>query len=166
MVFAQLPQQMTQLLDALEPLLAGRDLDWWNEPYGDGKWQRRQLAGHLIDSASNNHQRFVRSMLSAPGEAYAGPGYDQEGCVRVERFDALPIPVLVGLLLQYNRLIAHLFAHFPEDKLAVSCHIGDYPPMAVETVAISYLAHLEHHLKQLAGSSALPFSGLPWPFPE
>ena len=164
MEFSALAAHMRQLIDTLGPELGRHDEAWWDTPYAPGKWQRRQLAGHLIDSASNNHQRFVRSSLASA--AFTGPAYDQEGCVRVERFDTLPIPVISGLLLNYNRLIAHLFANFPEDKLATLCHIGDYPAMTVETVAISYVAHLEHHLRQLAGEAKLPYSVLPWPFPE
>jgi DinB superfamily len=166
MQFAELPLHLTRLIDALALDLQTRDSIWWDEPYAPGKWQRRQLAGHLIDSASNNHQRFVRAALTEPGSVFTGPGYDQEGCVRVQRFDALPLPVLTGMLLNYNRLIAHLLDCFPQDRLATPCLIAAYPSMTIETVAISYVAHLEHHLRQLAGDASLPFSGLPWPFPK
>lgn len=105
-------------------------------------------------------------MLTPSGGNFTGPGYDQEGCVRVERFDTLPVSVVTSLVLHYNRLIAHLFANFPPEQLAVPCHIGSYPAMTAETVAISYVAHLEHHLRQLTDGAPLPYSGLPWPFPE
>jgi hypothetical protein len=39
------------------------------------KWTRKQLLGHLIDSASNNYQRFVRLQQ---GNLVGFPGYDQE----------------------------------------------------------------------------------------
>ncbi len=32
------------------------------------RWTRKEVVGHLIDSASNNHQRFVRGQLAAGQE--------------------------------------------------------------------------------------------------
>ena len=34
-------------------------------PCEAGKWTPKQIIGHLIDSASNNHQRFVRAQEGA-----------------------------------------------------------------------------------------------------
>jgi hypothetical protein len=51
------------------------------QPVLKGGWSRKQVIGHLIDSASNNHQRFVRASLQGSLEF---PGYDQDGCVRVQ----------------------------------------------------------------------------------
>src|ERR1051325_9895176 len=47
-------------------------------PLSDGKWSRKEVLGHLIDSASNNHQRFVRAQLA---ENHSFPGYQQESWV-------------------------------------------------------------------------------------
>src|SRR4030095_2595683 len=29
-----------------------------------GKWSKKEILGHLIDSATNNHQRFVRTQMT------------------------------------------------------------------------------------------------------
>lgn len=168
MQFPALSAHLGRLLTALEPLLLNASGAWWNEPYAPGKWTRRQLTGHLIDSASNNHQRFVRALLlPAPDDVFTGPGYDQEGCVRVEHFETAAPLTLAALLLSYNRFLAHLFAHFPEDRRRRTlCRIGNDEPVTLEQLALDYVAHLEHHLRQLTGpDSALPYSGLPWPPP-
>ena len=175
MTFDRLAAHLDGLMSALAAWLAsvgeGGDAaaaSWWNTPYAPGKWTRLQLAGHLIDSAANNHQRFVRALLTAPGEMFIGPGYDQEGLVRVERFDAEAPALVCGLLLHYNRHLAHLFAHFPAASLDTLCRIGGDPPIPLAKLALDYVAHLEHHLRQLTGpdeaaAARLPFSGLPWP---
>lgn len=163
MRFADLSQQLNSLMNALEPLLQDRDPAWWDAPYAPGKWMRRQLAGHLIDSASNNHQRFVRAQLMPTGETFQGPTYDQEGCVRVQRFDRAPVSTIAGLLIHYNRLIAFLLTQIPGEQLRAQCQIGSFPAVSLEALAIDYLAHLEHHLRQLTGASALPYSDLVWP---
>jgi hypothetical protein len=45
-------------------------------PRGEGKWTKIEILGHLVDSAANNHQRFVRAQESS-GE-FAFPGYAQD----------------------------------------------------------------------------------------
>lgn len=137
---------LLSVVAAAEAALQGRTEAWWNEPYAPGKWQRRQLLGHLIDSASNNHQRFVRAQLQ---DVYEGPRYDQEGCVRVQGFDTVPIPVLLALFGSFNRLLAHMIDRFAPGKLNTPCRIGDYPEVTLEALAVDYVAHLEHHLRQL-----------------
>src|SRR4030095_17067042 len=50
---------------------------------GPGKWIRKQIFGHLIDSAANNHQRFVRAQFEDP---FVGPGYDQDAWVALQSY--------------------------------------------------------------------------------
>ena len=151
---------LASIIDAAAAVFATRTVDWWDEPWGPGKWQRRQVLGHLIDSAANNHQRFVRALIQ---DAYDGPGYDQEACVRVQRFETAPVDVLIALFCSYNRLLAHVVANFPPERLATICRVGSYPETTLERLAVDYLAHLEHHLRQILGDEQLPYSGLPWP---
>jgi DinB superfamily len=152
--------ELAAIIDAVEPLLQSRSIEWWNEPWAPGKWQRRQVLGHLIDSASNNHQRFVRALIQ---DSYEGPGYDQEGCIRVEHFDQAPVAVLTSLFCSYNRLLVHVTANFPPGKLVTICRVGSYPETTLGELAIDYLAHLEHHLRQMFGDEPLAYSGLRWP---
>jgi len=112
----------------------------------DGGWSRRQVLGHLIDSASNNHQRFVRGMLS---DEFRGPAYDQNGCVRVERFQEYNWSDLVGFWASYNRFLAHILAGVPEEKRKTPCFVGNYPVMTLEELAIDYVRHMQHHLDQI-----------------
>ncbi len=111
-----------------------------------GGWSRKQILGHLIDSASNNHQRFVRALLQ---DEIHLPNYDQEGCVRVERYQELQWGQLVALWASYNRFLAHVLSGVPETKLSTPCFIGDNPVMTLEELAVDYLHHMEHHLEQI-----------------
>jgi hypothetical protein len=112
----------------------------------DGGWSRKQLLGHLIDSASNNHQRFVRALLQ---DEYRGPTYDQEGLVRVERFQEMPWADLVDLWAGYNRFLAHILDGVPEEKKNTPCYVGENPVMTLEALAEDYLKHMNHHLDQI-----------------
>ena len=116
-----------------------------SEPIIAGGWSRKQIVGHLIDSASNNHQRFVRALLQ---DEIHLPTYDQEGNVRVQRYQEMQWGQLVGLWETYNRFLAHVLAGVPEAKLGTPCYIGNNPVMTLEELAEDYVRHMQHHLDQ------------------
>ena len=110
------------------------------------KWSRKEVLGHLIDSASNNHQRFVRAQLS---EELVFPGYAQNDWVRVEGFAEEKWEDIVSLWGAINRHLAHIISRIPAPRLATLCRIGDNAPLTVETLIADYIKHLEHHLEQI-----------------
>jgi hypothetical protein len=114
-----------------------------------GGWSRKQVLGHLIDSASNNHQRFVRASLQGSLEF---PHYDQDGCVRVQAVQSAPWPLLVMLWTNYNLYLAHVIAHLPASQLAAPCQIGEDKPVTLRFLAEDYLTHLLHHLGQIGAA--------------
>src|SRR5690242_5356063 len=67
-------------------------------------WSSKEIVGHLIDSAANNHQRFVRAALEG---ALVWPGYDQNGWVRVQAYQQASWPQLIESWSALNRLLAH-----------------------------------------------------------
>jgi hypothetical protein len=116
------------------------------KPILKGGWSRKQVIGHLIDSASNNHQRFVRASLQGSLDF---PGYDQDGCVQVQDVQSAPWPLLITLWTNYNLYLAHVIAHLPVPKLESPCRIGDHQPVTLMFLAEDYLRHLKHHLGQI-----------------
>jgi len=131
-----------------------RDLAQWSDaragqPAIAGGWSRKQILGHLIDSASNNHQRFVRPMLA---DELRWPGYDQERCVQSQRYQEARWSDLVQFWASYNRFLAHVLAGVPEVKRKTPCFIGENPVMTLEALAADYLRHMEHHLGQIRGA--------------
>jgi hypothetical protein len=122
-----------------------------NKPILKGGWSRKQVLGHLIDSASNNHQRFVRAALQSSVEL---PAYDQDGCVRVQAVESVAWPLLVALWTNYNRYLAHVIAHLPASHLEVPCRIGADEPVTLRFLAQDYLEHLLHHLGQIGATAS------------
>jgi DinB family protein len=123
-----------------------------NKPVLSGGWSRKQVLGHLIDSASNNQQRFVRAALQT---ALDFPGYDQDGCVRVQAVEEADWTLLVSLWAGYNRYLAHVIAHLPASKLETLCRIGLDEPVTLRFLAEDYLRHLLHHLGQIGATTSL-----------
>ena len=76
----QLSTRLNDLIVRSEHEFAGISETEASLPAVEGGWSRKQILGHLIDSASNNHQRFVRAQLQ---DELRWPSYDQTGCVRV-----------------------------------------------------------------------------------
>ncbi len=151
-------EHFANTLDQVGPLLHA--ITNWNEPMGPDKWTKLELLGHLLDSAANNHQRFVRALSQAE---LVWPGYDQDAHVKVQRFAHADPQKLVPLVLNFNHHLAGIFGHFPADKLHTKCRIGEDSETTLEQLAKDYVAHCEHHLKQLVGAEAATWSGLPWP---
>ena len=112
------------------------------------KWSKKEILGHLLDSASNNHQRFVRASLQ--GEL-TFPGYDQDKLVDLQKFSEIDWDFLVDFWASYNRFFAHVLSVLPATAAAICCHIGNNSPATLEFIAEDYIAHLKHHLNQILG---------------
>ncbi len=122
-----------------------------------GKWSAIQIIGHLIDSAANNHQRFVRAQFT---EDLTFPGYDQEEWVRVQRYDTANWTEMVHLWYAYNRHIIHTVRQIPESVLLQkrSRHnlheiawktVPENEPATLDYFIRDYVGHLKNHLEQI-----------------
>jgi hypothetical protein len=147
----ELSQKLRKVIDAAEPKLRKTNATESTKPVLSGGWSRKQVIGHLIDSASNNHQRFVRATLQ---ESLDFPGYEQDGCVRVQAPQEADWELLVSLWAAYNRYLAHVIAHLPESKLGTACRIGSEEAVTLDFLAKDYLRHLVHHLRQIGAADS------------
>ena len=111
-----------------------------------GGWSQKQILGHLIDSASNNHQRFVRAQLA---KEHASPGYTQEEWVATQGYQNREWKDLIELWLVYNQHLLHLMKTVPAEHLSSKIRIRDAEPVTLEFVMVDYVDHLMHHLRQM-----------------
>src|SRR5215831_7358833 len=104
--------RLQYLCDTIPLLLkAIPEQDFSNKP-SPKKWSKKEILGHLIDSAANNHQRFVRGQFAPHTEL---PTYQQEQWVATQSYTTESWPDLVNLWLLYNRHLLHLLRHMPEN---------------------------------------------------
>jgi hypothetical protein len=113
------------------------------QPAKPGQWSKKQEIGHLIDSATNNHIRFVKASLE---HGYQGPTYDQEGSVTLHGYGNMPWLRLIGFWRDYNLLLADLIANMADDLASVECRIGSAEPVTLTFLVKDYILHLQHHL--------------------
>ena len=111
-----------------------------------GRWSKKEILGHLIDSAANNHQRFVRAQSTPRLES---PRYEQEFWVAAQSYATESWPDLVNLWLLYNRHLLHVVKAMPAEVLPHECVITGYAEMTLEALIVDYVRHMEHHLTQL-----------------
>lgn len=126
-------------------------------PRAPGKWSPKEIIGHLIDSASNNHQRFVRAQFK---NDLIFDGYEQDEWVKVQHYQSEEWNQLVTLWKTYNLHLLHLIAQIPDsilkkehnrhnlDELAFK-PVPREKPATLEYFIIDYFDHLKHHLRQI-----------------
>ena len=140
---------------------AARDEDCERRP-APGKWSAKELLGHLIDSASNNHQRFVRARFR---DDLCFDGYDQNAWVQAGAYELAPWSELVDLWEGLNLQIARVVEATPEealtrprtdhclDRIAWEAVPTD-EPATLEYFVRDYMGHLAHHLRQIESGLA------------
>ena len=117
-----------------------------------GKWSAKEELGHLIDSAANNHIRFVRGAIEAE---FRGPGYSQNDWVRLHGYSNMQWETIINLWFQYNTLLVGLVDRIPEDRLEALCFIGTSPAVTLRFVIEDYILHMQHHIDQLLGREVI-----------
>jgi DinB superfamily len=111
-----------------------------------GKWSKKEILGHLIDSATNNHQRFVRLQLNPTIDL---PGYEQDDWVRLQRYQDQPWRQIVDLWQTTNNHLVSLIRHVNPDTLPHIWRRPDGSELTLEFIIRDYVVHLRHHLDQI-----------------
>ena len=119
-------------------------------PWREGGWTRKQILGHLLDSAANNRQRFVRAAIEG---SYAGPKYAQDAWVAAHGYAAQPWDTLVRWWQTEHEIMAAVVDRIPEDRLRTLCKVGEDEPVTLRFLIEDYLAHQRWHFNQLKADS-------------
>jgi hypothetical protein len=123
-----------------------------------GKWSAKEIVGHLVDSASNNHQRFVRAQFQ---DDLIFSGYAQDDWVAAQRYDDAPWPALVDFWRDYNLHLARVMEAIPEDvrlreRRRHNLHqlawraVPEHVPATLDYFMRDYVDHLHHHVRQIS----------------
>ena len=151
--------ELRSVVERSTPALLALSEDATAEHPAPGKWSPREVLGHLIDSASNNHQRFVRAQVQG-GLVFAG--YDQDAWVSAQQYQHAPWTELVTLWRAFNLHLARVMAAVPDAVRTRVHHRHNLDEIAWQTVPAEepatldyfmsdYVRHLEHHLRQILG---------------
>jgi hypothetical protein len=113
------------------------------------KWSKKEILGHLCDSAINNLSRFVRVQFEE--QPFKVINYEQDNWVRVNNYQTSPLDSIIDFWITANSRIVDVISKIPEDKLACVCIIPEGDTKSLLWLIEDYLAHMEYHLKQIVG---------------
>jgi len=108
------------------------------------KWSKKEIIGHLIDSATNNHQRFVRAQFEVQPEI----SYDQDNWNAFSFYQEIESGQLILFWTIYNKQLIEIIKRISPENLKKHVEIGEHF-YTLEFLIEDYVAHLEHHLKQI-----------------
>jgi hypothetical protein len=137
-------------LNALRTMLLRVPAEIAETPWRVGGWTRKQIVGHLLDSAAGNRQRFVRA---ARDGRYAGPKYAQEAWVAAHGYAEQDWETLLRWWQVEHQILVAVVERIPEVRMDSECVVGDNAPVTLRFLIEDYLAHQRWHFAQLTGSS-------------
>jgi hypothetical protein len=137
-------------LDALHTMLLAVPASLAETPWREGGWTRKQIVGHLLDSAANNRQRFVRAAVDG---SYAGPKYAQEAWVAAHGYADQDWETLLRWWQVEHEILAAVVDRIPEERLEAECVVGGSAPVTLRFLIEDYMAHQRWHFAQFPGSS-------------
>ncbi len=120
-------------------------------------WSAKETIGHLIDSAANNHQRFVRAQFT---DDLVFSGYEQDQWVSSQKYRDESWSEVIQLWSSYNLHLVHVASAIPEavltkprsrhtlDQIAFNL-VDKNDSTTLEYLIRDYLDHLRHHLDQI-----------------
>ena len=138
-------QRLQDLCNFIPGHLAGINEEAFTYSESDSKWSKKQILGHLIDSAANNHQRFVRIQYEDEPIIY----YDQNEWNRVQYYNNTDSEELKQLWKLYNLHLLHVIKHITPESLQRKGVLKNGNKYSLAFYINDYVEHLEHHLHQI-----------------
>ena len=136
--------RLEYLCDVIPQLLTEIDEQTFSLKPAPTKWSKKEIIGHLIDSAANNHHRFVRGQFEDSPTIF----YDQNKWNRYSFYQQIDLNKSITFWTVYNRQLLQLIRHIPKENLQLECLVGD-KLLTLDFLINDYVKHLEHHLQQI-----------------
>lgn len=108
------------------------------------KWSKKEIIGHLIDSATNNHQRFVRGQFETLPEIR----YEQDKWNEYGFYQQIDSKQIISFWTIYNKQLIEIIKRIPTEKLKRQIKVGENL-LTLDFLIADYVEHLEHHLRQV-----------------
>lgn len=138
-------------LDALYGALSGLPAELADTPWREGGWTRKQVVGHMLDSAANNRQRFVRAATEG---SFQGPQYDQEPWVAAHGYAEQTWETLLRWYKVEHEILAAIVDRIPEARMEAACKVGDDAPVTLRFLVEDYAKHQQWHLRQMTETAS------------
>ncbi len=131
------------VVDSFSKQLAGINQNITNINLAEDKWSLREIIGHLIDSASNNHQRFVRLQFD---DLLDFPAYSAEQWIKTQKYNTVAWGELYSLWYIYNSLLLHVIENIDDESLG-NVWVKGEDAFTLEELIKDYYRHMELHIE-------------------
>lgn len=147
-MFADLRKETVKLIDFWSPKLLELPLSIISDRRNNQNRTIRQILGHLVDSAVNNHHRIVRLQYNDNLEF---PDYrqDNDRWIAIQNYQDEDWVQLVSFWKLYNLHMVHIIKFVKEDYLNHTWHDFEGTQETLKTIIEGYLWHLNLHLKEI-----------------
>ncbi|MCF0055659.1 DinB family protein [Dyadobacter sp. CY356] len=109
------------------------------------QWSKKEILGHLIDSAANNHQRFIRIQYEHEPVLF----YDQNQWNELSNYQNISANHLIQFWKSYNQQLVEIINLISDENLNRLGSGNDGQKLPLNFYITDYVGHLEHHLKQI-----------------
>lgn len=109
------------------------------------KWSKKEILGHLIDSATNNHQRFIRAQYEDKPLIV----YEQNHWNKFNFYSEIESKQIIEFWTIYNKHLLEILKRIPNENLLKECKTNDGKMFTLEFFMNDYVEHLEYHLQQI-----------------
>ncbi|UBM57317.1 DinB family protein [Marinilongibacter aquaticus] len=135
---------LREIVQTLYPELKKLEEPAVSEKDSPSKWSKKEILGHLIDSATNNQKKFVMA-ASIPNLDIVP--YAQDEWVALQAYQKTDWENLVSLWYFMNLHLAHVIEQAEASVLGNTFTIGGAGPFALSFVMKDYEQHLRHHMR-------------------
>ena len=115
------------------------------------KWSKKEILGHLIDSAINNLPRFTN--IPQAESPYQVQPYKQAELVIANDYQHQPLVHLLQFWSSLNRQIASVMEKIPETKFGKKVVTPEGNKVSFRWLMEDYVEHMEYHLAQIYGEN-------------
>lgn len=112
----------------------------------EDKWSLKEIIGHLIDSASNNHQRFVRMQSE---DLLDFPPYDAEVWIKAQKYNGMDWGLLVSLWYNLNILLLNIIEN-TDEKAYGNVWVRNEEAIPFEQLVTEYFKHMGLHIEHFS----------------
>lgn len=143
----QLINELKQLIEETSETISNSSNEELEFKRSENKWSKKEILGHLVDSALNNLQRFTEIQFDS--KPYIVRTYNQVGLVMANGYQQTPIENIKNIWVALNEHICTIIMQQSEESLNYEVLVPDGEMKDLRWLIEDYVDHMRHHVRQI-----------------